>query len=139
MSLVTVATLRVLYADTDQMGVVNNVNYLRWFEIGRAEWLRQRGKPYKELEAEGYLLPVVEAHLRYRQPARYDDIVEISGGPSEIRAASFKFEYVLRRAGDGVLLCEGWTTHACVTPQGQVRRFPEPLLRLFQIEPVRGE
>ena len=137
MSIVPVATIRVLYADTDQMGVVNNVNYLRWFEVGRAEWLRQRGQPYKELEAEGFMLPVVEARLRYRQPARYDDLVEIAGGPTEVRAASFKFEYVLRRAADGVILCEGWTTHACVTPQGQVRRFPESLLRLLGTESGR--
>jgi acyl-CoA thioester hydrolase len=137
MSIVPVATIRVLYADTDQMGVVNNFNYLRWFEIGRAEWLRQRGKPYKEMESEGFMLPVVEARLRYRQPARYDDLVEVAGGPTEVRAASFKFEYVLRRAADGVILCEGWTTHACVTPQGQVRRFPESLLRLLGTESGR--
>ena len=74
------AKIRVLYADTDQMGVVNNVVYLRWFEIGRAEWLRQHGRPYKELEALGHMLPVVEAHLRYREPARYDDIVDVHGG-----------------------------------------------------------
>jgi acyl-CoA thioester hydrolase len=137
MSIVPVATIRVLYADTDQMGVVNNGIYLRWFEVGRAEWLRQRGTPYKEIESEGFMLPVVEARLRYRQPARYDDLVEITGGPTEVRAASFKFEYVLRRAADGVILCEGWTTHACVTPQGQVRRFPESLLRLLGTESGR--
>ena len=97
MTLPSVAKLRVLYADTDQMGVVNNVVYLRWFEIGRAEWLRQHGRPYKELEALGHMLPVVEAHLRYREPARYDDVVEVHGAPSNIKAASLKFTYELRR------------------------------------------
>jgi len=131
----SVAQLRVLYADTDQMGVVNNVIYLRWLEIGRAEWLRQRGQPYKQLEKLGYLLPVVEAHLRYREPARYDDVVDVAGAPTEVRAASVKFEYQLRRAADGVLLCEGWTTHACLSPDGKVRRFPPELTSLFQADP----
>lgn len=131
MNLPSVAKIRVLYADTDQMGVVNNVVYLRWFEIGRAEWLRQRGRPYKEMEAAGVMLPVVEAHLRYREPARYDDVVDIAGGPTEVRAASLRFEYALRRERDGALLCQGWTTHACVSPDGKVKRLPEDVLALF--------
>jgi acyl-CoA thioester hydrolase len=132
MTLPLVAKLRVLYADTDQMGVVNNVVYLRWFEVGRAEWLRQHGTPYKELEALGHMLPVVEAHLRYRAPAKYDEIVEVHGGPIEVRAASLKFSYQLKREHDGALLCEGWTTHACISPDGKVKRLPEELLRLFR-------
>ena len=56
--------VRVLYADTDQMGVVNNVHYLRYFEMGRAEWIRKRGRSYKQIEADGFMLPVVEAHLQ---------------------------------------------------------------------------
>jgi acyl-CoA thioester hydrolase len=132
MTIKSVAKLRVLYADTDQMGVVNNANYLRWFEIGRAEWLRQHGRPYKELEALGHMLPVVEAHLRYRQPARYDDVVEVHGGPTEVKAASLRFSYELRREHDGALLCEGWTTHACISPDGKVKRLPEELLALFR-------
>jgi acyl-CoA thioester hydrolase len=132
MTLPSVAKLRVLYADTDQMGVVNNVVYLRWFEVGRAEWLRQHGRPYKELEALGHMLPVVEAHLRYREPARYDDIVEVHGAPSEVKAASLRFSYELRRERDGALLCEGWTTHACISPEGKVKRLPEELLTLFR-------
>jgi acyl-CoA thioester hydrolase len=135
MNIQSVAKIRVLYADTDQMGVVNNAVYLRWFEIGRAEWLRQRGRPYKDLEAGGFLLPVVEAHLRYRESARYDDVVDISGGPTDLRAASVKFEYVLRRAADGIILCEGWTLHACMSPDGKVRRFPDELLSLFHPDP----
>jgi acyl-CoA thioester hydrolase len=133
MSIMSVAKVRVLYADTDQMGVVNNVVYLRWFEIGRAEWLRQHGRPYKELEALGHLLPVVEAHLRYREPARYDDIVEIQGGPTEVKAASLTFSYALKRERDGALLCEGWTTHACLSADGKLKRLPDELLALFRV------
>lgn len=135
MALKAVAQIRVLYADTDQMGVVNNGIYLRFFEIGRAEWLRQRGRAYKTLEDAGYMLPVAEAHVKYREPARYDDVVEIWGGPVDLRAASVKFEYALRRAGDGVLLCDGWTLHACISKDGKVRRFPDELLSLFHPDP----
>ena len=135
MSIVSVANIRVLYADTDQMGVVNNGVYLRFFEIGRAEWLRQRGRAYKELEEAGYMLPVVEAHVRYREPARYDDVIDIHGGPIDVRAASVKFEYRLFRAADSRLLAEGYTLHACLAKDGKVRRFPDELLSLFHPDP----
>ena len=65
--------LRVRYGDTDQMGVAYYANYLRWFEIGRAEMLRALGTSYREVEADGLSLPVVEARCRYHKPARYDD------------------------------------------------------------------
>jgi acyl-CoA thioester hydrolase len=130
-----VSQIRVLYGDTDQMGVVNYAVYLRWFEIGRAEWLRLRGRPYKELEQAGFLLPVVEAHLRYKEPARYDDLVDVFGGPSDLRAASVKFSYQLRRSGDQTLLCEGYTLHACLGRDLKVRRFPDELVRLFHPSP----
>src|SRR5947209_662135 len=129
-----VAQIRVLYADTDQMGVVNNVVYLRWFEVGRAEWIRGHGGSYREIEASGYRLPVIEAHLKYKEPARYDELVAVECGPEEIRAASVRFWYKLRRAGDGALLCEGWTVHACIDTEGKLRRFPDELLALLRPE-----
>ena len=127
-----VAEVRVLYADTDQMGVVNNVNYLRWFEIGRAEWLRLMGRTYKEIEADGLRLPVVEAHLQYHAPARYDDVCEIDATPISTRAASVRFDYQIRRKPDGLLLTEGFTTHACLDSMGKVRRFPDELAELLR-------
>jgi acyl-CoA thioester hydrolase len=126
--------VRVLYADTDQMGVVNNVNYLRYFEHGRAEWIRGRGKPYKQIEREGAMLPVVEANLKYREPARYDDLLDIVVQVEEVRAASLVFKYEIRRTGDGALLCEGSTRHACVDPEGKLQRFPADLLKLLRDE-----
>jgi acyl-CoA thioester hydrolase len=128
----TVAQLRVLYADTDQMGVVNNVHYLRYFEVGRAEWIRARGRPYKDIEAAGFRLPVVEATLRYKEPARYDDLLNIEVATDDVRAASLKFRYAIRRAADGTLLCEGTTTHACLGADGKLRRFPDDLLALLR-------
>ena len=70
--------VRVRYADTDRMGVVYYANYLVWFEVGRTEWLRETGWSYREMEADGIALPVIEAQCEYRQPARYDDEIEIA-------------------------------------------------------------
>jgi acyl-CoA thioester hydrolase len=126
-----VASVRVLYVDTDQMGVVNNVHYLRWFEIGRAEWIRARGLTYRDLEARGLMLPVVDAYVRYRHPARYDDLVEIHAGPTQASAASITFGYALYRQGDGRLLAEGTTRHASMDRAGRVQRFPLEVLRLL--------
>jgi acyl-CoA thioester hydrolase len=130
-----VAEVRVLYADTDQMGVVNNVHYLRFFEVGRAEWIRTHGRSYKEIEGDGYLLPVVEAQLHYRASARYDDLIMIAAGPEAVRAATVTFRYALYRGGDEVLLCEGYTKHACVGADGRVKRFPPALLAMLQVAP----
>jgi len=126
------AQTRVLYADTDQMGVVNNVVYLRWFELGRAEFLRERGTPYKKIEEAGFRFPVVEAHVRYRDPARYDDIISIEVLVEDVRAASCQFAYTLRRAGDSVVLCDGWTRHACIGADGKLKRFPDFVLALLR-------
>lgn len=133
-SMERVAEIRVLYADTDQMGIVNNLNYLRWFEVGRAEWLRKHGTPYTSIEKDGYQMPIVEAHLRYRAPARYDDLVTIWAQPSEARAASVKFLYQLHRTPDGTLLCEGYTRHACLNKEGKVSRIPNSILTLLGFE-----
>jgi len=119
------------------MGVVNNVHYLRYFEIGRAEYLRDRGTPYKKLEEMGLKFPVVEAHLRYREPARYDDLLDIETEVEDLRAASVQFKYAIRRgAGSGpavgAVLCEGWTKHACLNEHNQLKRFPDFVLALLR-------
>ena len=125
---------RVLYYDTDQMGVVNNVHYLRYFELGRAEWIRQRGRSYKSVEQAGYRLPVVEALVRYKEPARYDDILNIEADVEDLRAASVQFKYAIRRAADGALLAEGYTKHACLGEDNKLRRFPDELVALLRPE-----
>ena len=127
-----VAEVRVLYADTDQMGVVNNAVYLRWFEIGRAEWIRRRGRTYKDIEKTGFMMPVIEAHLKYREPARYDDLLHVEAETDDLRAASVKFKYEVKRAADGALLCEGWTQHACLNSDGKVVRLPDSLLIMLR-------
>jgi acyl-CoA thioester hydrolase len=116
--------LRVIYGDTDQMGVVYYANYLRWFEAGRNEFLRAKGLSYSDFEAEEKLiLPVAEAGVNYLQPARYDDLVAVETSLTLARRASARFEYAVKRGED--LLATGFTVHACVDGKGRIRRLPE--------------
>ena len=119
--------LRVIYGDTDQMGVVYYANYLRWFEAGRTEFLRAKGLSYSEFEArEKLVLPVAEAGVNYLSPARYDDLVVVETSLAQARRASARFTYEVRRGPD--LLATGFTVHACVDATGRIRRLPEPFL-----------
>jgi acyl-CoA thioester hydrolase len=119
--------IRVIYGDTDQMGVVYYGNYLRFFEAARNEFIRAKGLRYRDFEAAyGLRLPVVEAHVSYRQPARYDDLVAVEISLGEARRASARFDYRLLR--DGEVLATGHTVHACVDLEGRVRRMPRELL-----------
>jgi acyl-CoA thioester hydrolase len=109
------AQVRVRYAETDQMGVVYHSNYLVWFEVGRVELIRQMGLNYKQMEEEdGCGISVVDVHVRYRAPARYDDELVIETRLLAARGAVIKFGYRVLRVADGILLCEGETVHVCV-------------------------
>jgi acyl-CoA thioester hydrolase len=124
-----VARVRVIYGDTDQMGMVYYGNYLRYFEIARNELLRGIGAPYRAFEeAHGLRLPVVEATVHYRRPARYDDELSICAAVPEVRGASARFVYRIRRLPDGEELASGHTVHACIDARGNVARLP-PALR----------
>jgi acyl-CoA thioester hydrolase len=118
---------RVIYADTDQMGVVYYANYLRWFERGRSEFLRQIGLPYATIEDRGFHFPVTEVACRYFQSARYDDVVAIETDLSEFGRASLRFNYRVSRENDGCLLATGSTKHACIDRTGRVSRMPKSL------------
>jgi acyl-CoA thioester hydrolase len=115
--------IRVIYGDTDQMGVVYYANYLRWFEAGRAEFLRAKGLSYSDFEARRNLsFPVAEAGVSYRQAAHYEDLVCVETSLVETRRASARFEYEVRRGDD--LLATGFTVHACVDRAGRITRLP---------------
>jgi len=103
---------RVPYADTDQMHVVYYANYLTYFERGRNELLRACGYTYREMEADGFALPVLEAHVDYHQPATYDDLLEVSAWCSAFKGVRLTIRCEVRR--DGRLLAEGYTMHAHV-------------------------
>src|ERR1041385_8853295 len=96
----SVTTLRVRYAETDQMGVVYYANYLVWFEVARADWLRSFGWTYREMEESGLLLPVIEAQCEYRSPARYDDEVEIRTTGRLLSLVRVAFSYEIRTGPD---------------------------------------
>lgn len=104
--------MRVIYADTDAMGVVYHTNYIKWFEVGRCELLRSIGYPYARLEQEGTLLPVAECSCRFRLPAVYDDMLEITARIAGIKAATVMLDYEIRRQKTGELLVTGSTKHA---------------------------
>jgi acyl-CoA thioester hydrolase len=109
------ARVRVRYAETDQMGVVYHSNYLIWFEVGRVELIRSMGLNYKRMEVEeGCGIAVVDVHVKYRAPARYDDEIVIKTRLLAARGAVIRFGYKVSRVDDGVLLCEGETVHVVV-------------------------
>ena len=127
MNPLSTTTLRVRYAETDQMGVVYYANYFVWCEIGRVEFFRQLGYDYKQMElADDCHLPVVEASCRYRCPARYDDEVVIETRVTALRSRVIKFGYRLLR-GDQ-LLAEAETVHVSVDREMRKKALPEKYL-----------
>lgn len=120
------AEIRVLYGDTDAMGQAYHGNYLKWFEVGRAEWFRARGMSYRELEDRGVYLPVLEAHCNYSRPAFYDDLLTVQSSFRFEGRARLRFDYEVTRGGE--LLASGHTVHACVTRDRKVLK-PPPYLR----------
>jgi acyl-CoA thioester hydrolase len=131
-ALTNVTTYRVIYGDTDQMGVVYYANYLRWFERGRSEFLRQIGLPYSTIEQQGYHFPVVEVSCRYTQSARYDNVVRIETELVDLGRASLSFAYRIYRESDQCLLATGSTKHACLDQDAHVTRMPKILEDAFR-------
>lgn len=121
---ISTSSLRVRYAETDKMGVVYHANYLVWFEIGRTDLLRTLGWTYREMEETGVSLPVIEAHCEYRQPARYDDELEVATRGTLLSPARVAFDYDVKRS-DGTLAAVGRTVHAVVNGRGRPCRLPD--------------
>ena len=119
------ARVRVIYGDTDQMGVVYYANYLRYFEFARSELLRAHGRSYREMEAEGLSLPVVEATCRYIAPARYEDVLLVGIEVPAISRVTLTFRYQVTREGESDVLCTGSTLHACLGRTGRPARLPD--------------
>ena len=117
--------VRVIFGDTDQLGVVYYANYLRYFEGARASLLRAWGQVQSDLENWGVAMPVVEAHVNYRHPARYEDLLDIDVVVTEVLGASVVFAYAVRR--DGEVIADGFTRHCCVNSAMRARRLPQEL------------
>lgn len=118
--------IRVIFGDTDQMGVVYYANYLRYFESARAAYWRELGRTYHDLVAWDVALPVVEASCQYRRSSHYEDVLHVETWISELRQASMRFSYRITR--EAVLIAEGMTRHAIVGSNGRPRAAPPQLL-----------
>jgi acyl-CoA thioester hydrolase len=108
-------SLKVRFSETDAQGVAHHAAYLDWLEIARIDYLARFGGGYRELREQRVDATTLEAYVRYRRPARFDDTLVISARCSDLRGARFRFDYVIER--DGEEIADGWTTHACIDSQ----------------------
>ena len=122
--------VRVAFADTDAMGVAWHGNYLRWFEMARTELLRHTGLPYAAMVARGLHLPVIEAVVRYRKPARYDDELVALAATTRTGGVRLRIDY--RIECGGAPIAEGHTEHAFTDAAGRVRRPPRDVVAIFE-------
>lgn len=131
--------VRVIYADTDAMGIVYHTNYIKWFEIGRNEILRQLGLLYSDIEKQGFNLPLTEVNCHYYFPARYDDVLIVETFFDYITRIVVKFNYHIWDEQEKRLHAEGYTIHACTNLEGKVRRMPQIILDLKAQHNVKGD
>jgi len=115
--------IRVRFAETDAMGIVHHSRYLPYLEEARVEYLRHIGHPYNEIRAEGVDMAVLEAGVQYRQPLKFDDVVDVHVAMGPITRATFQMVYLL--TVDGAVHSTGITVHGAVTPEGRPTRLPE--------------
>jgi acyl-CoA thioester hydrolase len=126
-------TLRVRYAETDQMGVVYHSNFFVWFEVGRVELIRALGMEYKRMETDDDChIVVADAHCRYHHPARYDEILRVRTRISETRNRVIRFCYEVFRDADSQLLATGETVHVICGRNGKPKLLPVKYRRVFQ-------
>ncbi len=132
---ISAITLRVNYSETDQMGVVYHANYLIWFDRARTELMRETGVTYKALEQQGVYLAVSEVRVRYRAPARYDDLVRVRCWVRDLASRRVTFGYAVERAESGELLATGETSLLSLTHQHTLARIPEHVCELLRPTP----
>ncbi|MCD6117273.1 acyl-CoA thioesterase [bacterium] len=125
-------THRVIYADTDQMGIVYHGRYFEWLEAARTELMRIHGMSYNTLEARGISLPVIEASCRYIRAFKYDDIVNIIAEIEDVTRSRLKIKYELYCEGDETARVKGVTVHCYMNRQARAIRAPRDLLLFFK-------
>jgi len=123
---------RVIYGDTDNMGIAYYANYLRMFEIGRTEMLREWGLPYSEVESRGILLPVSEVHCKYMTPAKYDEVLIIHSSLDMEMKAGLKIDYRITSEDEQTVHVTGYTRHAFMNREGRVIRPPNFMRELIR-------
>lgn len=121
--------ITVRYAETDMMGVVYHGNYLPWFEVGRTTLLKELGLAYRQLEADGFRLPVLEVGVKYQRPAVYDDTLTVITRLHEKPVLRIRLEYEVRRGDE--LLASGFTVHAFIDREGRPVRPPAAAVAVF--------
>ena len=136
---ISTITDRVNYSETDQMGVAYHGRYAVWLDMARTEHLRRTGVTYRELEARGLFLAVSDLRIRFRQPARYDDLVRIRCWVREVASRRITFGYAVEREGTGDLLATAETSLLALAPDFTVIRVPKPVTDLLTPcpDPVR--
>ncbi|MFO1448015.1 MAG: thioesterase family protein [Opitutaceae bacterium] len=125
------ARIDVRYAETDMMGVVYHGSYLPWFEIGRTTLLKEHGLSYRQLEADGFRLPVLEVSAKYLRPALYDDTLTIVTTMRERPLLRIRLEYEVFRGDE--LLATGTTAHAFIDREGRPVRPPAAFARTMSV------
>jgi acyl-CoA thioester hydrolase len=115
--------IRVRYAETDRMGLLHHANYLVYFEQGRTELLRASGLSYKDLEDQGYLLVLTKIEVKYRWPARYDDLLTLK--TTIVRTTTVRIDHRYELFCEGRLLAEGSSTLACIDREGRPQALPD--------------
>ena len=123
----TTTSIRVRYQETDKMGIAYHGNYFTWMEVARIDLLDSIGCPYKELEASGYLLPVIQCECEFKSPARFDDIIDIEVRLPKLDQVRLNLEYSIRKGEN--LLAKAKTSHAFVDTSGRVVRPPDQFVQ----------
>lgn len=127
-----VSEFRVRYSETDQMGVVYHAEYLVWCEVGRTDYIRGVGVSYAELEAQGLMLAVADATIRYHAPARYDDVIRVETRLVEVRSRAITFEYLMRNGSTGERLATARTLLVSLDSTGKPVPMPPEVRALMQ-------
>jgi acyl-CoA thioester hydrolase len=131
---------RVRFGETDLMVIVHHGSYVGYLEAGRVEYLRRRGFPYQQMIDRGYHMPVVEMNLRYKKPARFDELIVIETRLGALTRVTVRFDYQLyvAHAGNGdaraSLICTAHTLLACVDPQNRLRQLPQDVVDLLFLQ-----
>jgi acyl-CoA thioester hydrolase len=128
----SISKIRVRFAETDKFGSAYHGAYFAWFEVGRTDWLRERGMTYVDLMAMDVHLPVISTEAKFLRPVGYDDCIEVHTTLANVTGVRLSFEYALRRENETETLTRARTEHASVDGAGRPRRFPENILRLLK-------
>lgn len=130
---------RVIYGDTDRMGISYYANYFVWFEAARTEYFRALGLPYTECEKRGYFLPVVETQARYISSSTYDDLVTVRTSVSEIKRSSMRFEYLVYKDNPEKPIATGYSVHVFVNSEMRPVKVPDEIRGLVTLHSLYSQ